>query len=275
MANYRIGCTIPGASFMPEGEAGLSRGALDVIRAGCGAIVGAGFDYAEAGVGAVMELSDADVASLAGEGLPIEAANSFIPPKFKIVEQGACDSGSPLYAYVDEAMARMSAIGIRVAVFGSGGARHIPDTMTRREGLDLIAVFLRMCAGLGRKYGVTVAIEPLRALECNAINKTSEAIALADEIGDENVAYLADAFHMAHGGEPADTLRGASRLPVHIHVSEPPDRRYPGADGGEYLKSFAESLRVTNYAARVSVECGFSDFAREVRLAYDFMNRYF
>lgn len=275
MAHYRIGCCVPGASFMPEGEAGIKSNALDILRRGCELIMKTGFDYAEAGVGMIMELTEDELESAVSEKLPLEAANSFIPPTYRIVADGACESGSPLYEYVDEAMRRMARLGIGVVVFGSGAARRIPECMTTEEGHRYILDFLSMCAGIGERHGVTVAIEPLRAAECNAINLTSTGIELAKRTGRDRVAYLADAFHMFHGGEPADTLTRAEVLPVHIHVSEPPDRTYPGSHGGEYLAAFAEATKKTAYAGRVSVECGFSDFEREVRLAYEFVKEHF
>lgn len=275
MAKYRCGCCVPGASFMPEGEAGIKANALDILRRGCEVIMNAGFDYAEAGVGMIMELTEDELADAVTEKLPLEAANSFIPPKYSIAAEGACADASPLRLYVDEAMRRMAALGIGVVVFGSGAARRIPDGMRTEDGHKYILDFLSMCAGLGERHGVTVAIEPLRAAECNAINLIATGAGLASRVGSERVAYLADAFHMCHGGEPADTLTRAETLPVHIHVSEPPDRTYPGSHGGEYLSAFAEALRKTEYTGRVSVECGFSDFEREVTLAYEFMKKYF
>ena len=286
MAKYRLGCCVPGASFMPEGEAGIKANALDILRRGCETIIDAGFDYAEAGVGMIMELTPDELERVVREKLPLEAANSFIPPTYGIVSGVRADGMPPLNDYVREAMRRMSMLGIGVVVFGSGAARRIPDGMSLKEGRGFIGGFLRMCARHGEKYGVTVAIEPLRASECNAINLTSEGAELAalerricEEGGDpekgERISYLADAFHMCHGGEPADALTRADVLPVHIHVSEPPDRTYPGSHGGEYLAAFADAIKKTAYSGRVSVECGFSDFEREVGLAYEFVSKLF
>ncbi len=275
MSKYKLSCCIPGASFMPEGKAAVDDRTLDEIRYGTGVIIDAGFDCAEIGVGMVMRLSDADFETLASEKLPIKAANSFIPFHFKIVSDGACDLGGPLYEYVERAFYRMSRLGIYTVVFGSGGARRIPDGMDREKGLEYIKNFLKMCGDIGEKYGVVTAIEPLRRSECNAINYTSDGERLADEVSHPYVKYLADAFHMCHGNEPCDRLNHAKALPCHIHVSEAPDRTYPGSVDGVYLIKFAEELKKTAYDGIISVECGFSDFKREVKLAYDFVKTHF
>lgn len=275
MSKLKLGCCVPGASFMPEGVSEVKDNTLEELRYGTRVILDAGFDYAEVGVGMIMKLTDSDFESLCEDKLPLRAANSFIPPHLKIVADGSTDDDSPLYKYVDKAMYRMSRLGIGVVVFGSGGARRIPDGMDKEEGLSYIKKFLTMCGELGEKYGVVTAIEPLRKLECNAINYTTDGERLAEEVAHPYVAYLADAFHMCHGGEPCERLQSASALPVHIHVAEAPDRTYPGSCGGEYIKSFAESLGKTEYGGLVSVECGFSDFEREVKVAYDFVKEIF
>lgn len=275
MSHFKIGCCIPGASFMPEGIADVKNEVLDELRGGCSAIINAGFDYAEVGVGMIMRLNDDDFEAAVKDNMPLRAANSFIPFHFKIVSNDALSVGSPLMDYLEKAFYRMSRLGIEIVVFGSGGARRIPDGMSREDGLEYIKKFLTVCGDLGEKYNVTVAIEPLRALECNAINFTHEGERLADGVAHPKVAYLADAFHMAEGGEPADVLERARTLPVHIHVSEAPDRSCPGCHGGEYLSAFAKSLLRTDYSGMISVECGFSDFETELSAAYDFTNSNF
>ncbi len=275
MSNYKFGCCIPGASFMPEGVSAVKDETLREIREGAGAILSAGFDYAEIGVGMFMRLSDADFDSLVSDGLPILAANSFIPFHFHIVSDGAVDEGSPLREYLEKALCRASRLGIKYVVFGSGGARRIPEGMSREDGHAYIRKFLSVAGQIAEKNGVVIAIEPLRALECNAINYTFEGEKLARDVSLPSVGYLADAFHMAEGGEPADSLESADALPCHIHVSEAPDRTCPGCHGGEYLSAFAASLKKTAYSGMISVECGFKDFFSELPLALEFVKRNF
>ncbi len=271
MSKYSLGCCVPGASFMPEGVSGVKKDALTQLVSGVNAILGAGFDFAEVGVGMIMKLTEEQVSALAEMRLPIRAANSFIPFEYKIVSEGADSPDGELYRYVDKALSRLSRIGVETVVFGSGGARRIPEGMTRAEGCEYIKKFLRMCNGIGERCGVTVAIEPLRASECNAINLTGEGASLAEQVALPRVKYLADAFHMAWGGEAPDVLSSHSELPCHIHVSEAPDRTYPGSVDGKYLTAFAAALKSTAYEGRISVECGFSDFEKEVALAYSFV----
>lgn len=275
MSKYSLGCCVPGASFMPEGVAGVKKDVLSELVAGVNVILRAGFDFAEVGVGMVMKLTEEEFNVLAKMKLPIRAANSFIPSEYKIVAEDADSPDGGLYRYVDKALSRLSRLGAETVVFGSGGARRIPDGMTRAEGCEYIKKFLVMCNELGERYGVTVAIEPLRASECNAVNLTEDGARISKEVCRPRIKYLADAFHMAWGGEAPDVLSSHHELPVHIHVSEAPDRTYPGSVDGKYLTEFAKALKNTDYSGRISVECGFSDFDKEVALAYNFVKNRF
>ncbi len=275
MPDYKFGCCIPGASFMPEGVSHVNDETLREIREGTRAIIDAGFDFAEIGVGMVMRLSDEDFDRCVSDLLPIRAANSFIPFHFHIVSDGAVDNGSPLVEYLEKALYRMSRLGVKVVVFGSGGARRIPEGMERADGHEYIKKFLRIAGDIAAKNGVMIAIEPLRECECNAINYSFEGEKLAKDVSHPSIAYLADAFHMAEGGEPADSLESAETLPIHIHISEAPDRTRPGCHGGEYLSEFAASLKRTAYDGMISVECGFKDFKAELPVALEFVKRNF
>ncbi|MCD7712025.1 MAG: hypothetical protein LUJ25_04790, partial [Firmicutes bacterium] len=137
MSHYKIGCCVPGASFMPEGIAGTKSDTLSELLAGAETVKRAGFDYAEVGVGMIMKLSADETAAAAdalsekyGGGFRVEACNSFIPPSLKIIG-GELKKGSSLYDYVEGAMMRMRILGADTVVFGAGGARKIPDGMTK------------------------------------------------------------------------------------------------------------------------------------------------
>jgi sugar phosphate isomerase/epimerase len=175
----------------------------------------------------------------------------------------------------EEVMRRMSLLGIEILVFGSGPARRVPADMDIDAGRDELRRFLTMCGALGEQYGVTLVIEPLNPNECNAINTPQAALEMAASVNSPRVAYLADAYHMAGSDVAPDALDYVAVLPQHIHVAEPPKRTCPGGLGGEYLKAFSASLRGTDYAARVSVECDFKDVADELPKAKAFLDEWF
>src|SRR5947207_4587209 len=102
-----------------------------------GAAKAAGFDYIEVGTSEIAALSDADfektLQEVARVGLPVPAANLFLPSTLKATGP-AVDQEQQL-AYVRKAFERLSRLGVQTVVFGSGGARRVPDGFSKDEAL--------------------------------------------------------------------------------------------------------------------------------------------
>ena len=105
----------------------------------------AGYDYIELPVGTSMSAEDEAayrrvVHEIGAIGLPVEACNVFIPAALKIT--GPNVEREPLWRYAATALERMGELGVRVCVFGSGGARSIPEGFDRATALDQLQAFL-------------------------------------------------------------------------------------------------------------------------------------
>ena len=165
----------------------------------------AGYDYIELSVAAdLMGVSEDDWAGRRDEilalPLPVRSFNSFIRER-KIV--GADVNLPRLRQYVETAMARARDVGGEVIVFGSGGARRVPDGFESAMAERQIRDFLRVCADVSEKMGVVVAIEPLNRQECNVITSIADAATLALPLDHAGVRLLADTYHMEKDGETA------------------------------------------------------------------------
>ena len=272
----RLGCCLPGGSFMPQGVGQIPSSAESVMLEGTQIVAEAGYSYSEICAGLLCELAEDEVAHLAqahrAGKLPLEVCNSFIPGDLPILDPGKQDE---LRRYVKTIISRASQLGIDTIVFGSGKARRIPEGMSRGDGIAGIHDFLRMCNAYGEQYGVTIAIEPLNRRECTVLNTVAEGAEMVHALQLSKVRLLADAFHMCCEEEDLSILQKEREILVHIHVAEPPERVYPGRDGGQYLTRFAKALRSSGYCGRVSVECGFSDFNREIMSARAFLEEAF
>ncbi len=65
----------------------------------------------------------------ATSALPISAANSLVPGDLKIV--GPVVDFERLRKYIGNVTARAQRVGMKTLVFGSGGARNVPDGFDR------------------------------------------------------------------------------------------------------------------------------------------------
>ena len=160
-----------------------------------------------------------------------------------------------------------------VVVFGSGGARRLPEGMTQAQGYAYLAAYLALAGRMAQDYGLSIAIEPLRAQECNILHHVAEAQYLASRVGLPNVGALADLYHMMSGGEDCTAVE---RGILHAHIAERVQRAYPRqGDGSEpEYEAFFRALHAGGYAGRVSIEGNCGDFAADARAAYALLNTY-
>lgn len=226
----------------------------------------AGYDYIELSVAGDLIPDEEEAIWTAKrraiDAMPLrpEAFNSFVRTG-KIVGPEA--DPERLRRYVETALRRAAEVGGKIVVFGSGGARHVPDGFPRDRALHQLLDFLGYCADASERTGVVVAIEPLQQAECNIINLVSEGAALARSVERPGVRNLADTYHMEREDEPLSAIVASADVLAHAHTADT-DRRAPGAGTYDHA-AFFRALRDAHYDARVSIECSWQDrFADQV-----------
>lgn len=234
-----------------------------------------GYDYVEMGMTQVAQLGEAEYAELLSKvkdaPLPVEAMNGMIPGEYHLCSPEG--TGEAVRAYLERAFDRAQELGVKMVVFGSGGARRLPEGMSFADGYRYLAEYLKLAGGMAAEHGLCIAIEPLRAAECNIINHVAEAQYLAGRVGLKNVGALADLYHMMAGGEDCAALE---KPVLHCHIAERVGRAYPKAGDGtqkEYAEMFGK-LKAQGFAGRVSIEGGCTDFAADARAAYAELDGY-
>jgi len=107
-----------------------------------------GYDFIELGVASTLmplegdEVFAAMKPRLAALHPPIQAFNVFVAPQVKLV--GSEVDYNQVNLYVQRALRRANALGGKVVVFGSGGARAIPPGFNRTEAWGQLIRFLEM-----------------------------------------------------------------------------------------------------------------------------------
>jgi D-psicose/D-tagatose/L-ribulose 3-epimerase len=237
----------------------------------------AGFDYVELSTSEIAGLSDADfeqaVARVQQAGLPVPATNLFLPAAIKVT--GPAVDREQQMAYVRKAFARLQRLGTQIVVFGSGGARQVPDGFPKDQAFQQLVDFGRRIAPEARARGITVAIEPLRHEETNIINSAAEGLGLVNAIEDANFQLMVDFYHLASEKEdPAIVLRAATHI-RHLHVANPSGRVFPRKwDEFDYAPFFA-ALQKIGYDQRISVEGSTQDLAADAPQAITLLRRAF
>ena len=238
-----------------------------------------GYDYIELGMTAVTRMSDEEYADLLAKvkasPLPVEAMNGMIPADYVLCSEEG--TGEAVKEYLTKAFARAHELGVKVVVFGSGGARRLPDGMRHADAYNYLSAYLELASDIAEPYGISIAIEPLRAAECNIINHVAEAQWLAKKVMRSNVGALADLYHMMAGNEDSSAV-GMKRQGsvIHCHIADRANRAYPAANDGsqkDYAEFFAQ-LKKVNYAGRVSIEGSCKDFEADAKAAFAELNQY-
>jgi D-psicose/D-tagatose/L-ribulose 3-epimerase len=225
----------------------------------------AGFDYVEVSATEVAAMSDADFDAAAAHakqiGMPTPAANLFVPQTIKVVGPDI-DLGQQT-AHVEKVMTRLSKLGVEVLVFGSGGARRVPDGFDRGQAWKQLVDFSRRAADEAKGFGITVAIEPLRRQETNIINTAAEGLELVNAVHHPNFQLMIDFYHLASEHEdPAIVLEAKDHL-RHLHVANPNGRVFPQKWEEFDYAPFFSNLRAIGYDKRISMEGSTSDLAAQ------------
>jgi len=224
-----------------------------------------GFDYCEPSVARVMTLGDADFevarSSAARSRVHVEAMNSFIPADLKIVGEGV--DRARLGAYVAAALERAEKLQARIVVFGSGGARRVPEGFPPARAWTQLRDFLRAAGDEieRRKHGMVIGIEALRKAESNIVNTSAEAHRLALDANHPRVRVIVDFFHLTVEGESPAIVRRIKDHLVHCHFSNPVQGRSFPRDVSECpgYGPFFENLKAISYRGRISLEANSMD----------------
>lgn len=232
----------------------------------------AGYDYIELAVGTVKPESPAAefepvIEQIKGYDIVPEAWNCLLPGDLKVTGPEV-----DLYRaerYLRTAFERIEELGGEVVVFGSGGARKVPDNFPSDRAREQMVEFVTLAGQIAGKHGIEIAIEPLNKKETNIINSVAQGMEFVRAADHPFVRVLADLYHIEEESEPLSDVVDAGDYLVHTHTADT-GRYYPGS-GSYPHREFFEALRSIGYNDRMSVECRFNDFDAECRKALEFL----
>jgi D-psicose/D-tagatose/L-ribulose 3-epimerase len=241
------------------------------------AVKAAGFDYLEVRTSEVAALSDADYEKVAAKlqrvALPVLSANLFLPADIKVT--GPNIDKERQMEYVRRALDRVSRLGVRLVVFGSGGARQVPEGFSKQEAFQQLVDFGKRIAPEARSRNITIAIEPLRKQESNIINTSTEGLEWVNAVNDPNIQLMIDFYHFSVEKEdPSDVLKVKDHL-RHLHMANPNGRVMPLKWDEYNYAPFFEVLRQIHYDRLISLEVSKTNLPEEGPQAIALLRRAF
>jgi len=236
----------------------------------------AGFDFLELNVQANLkpEAEEADflpeLARIRGCPLPCTAANCFLPGHLKPL--GPDVPKEPLKRYVETACERARRAGIQTIVFGSGGARQIPEGFDRSAAWKQLLDFGWMASTIAHKHGVTIAVEPLNRNECNVFNTLGECNRFVRDLNLPNLRLLLDSYHWSVEKDSVADILDAGSFIHHVHIATYATRKSPGIEPCDFSDFFL-ALHAIGYAGGISIEGAWTDLGREAEPALAVLRR--
>jgi D-psicose/D-tagatose/L-ribulose 3-epimerase len=228
------------------------------------AVKTAGFDYMEVRTSEVAALSDADFERLEVKlktlSLPVPAAYWFLPAEIKVT--GPIDKDRQL-DYLHRALPRLNRLGVGLVVFGSSGARQVPEGFSKKEALEQLVDFGKRAGPAARSQNITIAIEPQRREESNIINNTAEALAWVEAVNDPNVQLMIDFYHFSVEKEDPAIISKVKDHLRHIHMANPNKRVMPLSLEEYAYAPFFSALRDIDYRGLIGLEASSNDLQKE------------
>jgi sugar phosphate isomerase/epimerase len=265
--------------FNPFGvvsEAGkfLERIGISTSIANSGILAAAGYSFVEENARGFLVPAEAEsvfdqkLALLKESKLPLEAANSFLPGNLKCV--GPAPLHEDILKFGETSFRRAEMAGIKTIVFGSGGARAIPEGFSREEARKQFISLCKQLAPIAQKYNVVISLEPLNTKECNFINSVAEGGEIVKEVNHENFRLLADLYHMLMENESPSNITKYGHLLYHTHIAEKTGRSAPGVNNEDFTPYF-KALKEVKYEGRMAIECSWKNLGEQVSGALSFM----
>lgn len=228
----------------------------------------AGYDYAELPLAQIMELTDSEFDNLRKilkkERLFCRCCNNFFPASIRLT--GEQTDFSKIKRYTENAIKRASMLGANYIVFGSSGAKNVPEGFEKNRAFEQIVEVLQQAGDYAERVGTTIVIEPLNRMESNIILNLEEGIQLLQRVGMSSVQLLVDYYHFEKEQETEETLQKAMPYIQHVHFAEPDGRIFPVKKKEEY-DSFFGILRAYGYSGGVSIEAYSSEPEKEIESA--------
>lgn len=144
-------------------------------------------------------------------------------------------------------------LGGSIMVLGSPQQRNFPPEMTHDQADANAMQVLEAVAPVLEEQNVTLALEPLGPGEGNYWNLASQAVAVIEKLGCDNIRLHLDVKAMSSEPQPiADVIRAHAKHMVHFHANDP-NLLGPGMGDVDFVPIF-EALNSVLYSDWVSVE---------------------
>jgi sugar phosphate isomerase/epimerase len=200
--------------------------------------------------------------------LPVYAVNIFMPTQLMLVGPAVDDVA--ILQYAETVFQRCQRAGVKLIIWGSGGARRVPHGYDRKKASKQFISIARKVAVAASKYNITLALENLNRTETNFINTLQEALDIVKRVDHPNFRLCADIYHMLVEEESASVIEHTKKYLIHVDIAEKKGRTPPGVNGEDF-KSYLMALKHVHYAGKIILECRWENLSTQAAPAYQYL----
>lgn len=234
----RIGCCLP---FKDE---------INIFKAKI-----LGYDYIETALNSFDSAAEEEIAAfvytLNEAGISCPVMNCMFTGQARLTGNDADHIYAKEYLY--RMFEAIEPIKIKKIVFGSGGARRVPDDFPKEKAFEQLIKFCSDCiAPVMEKYNAVCCVEELNSLECNILNTAEEVMDLIHNVNKPQIKLLVDYYHMCMENESVERLLKYKTYISHVHIASAKNKRdYPKSGDGEDYKAFFDILERSDYESKL------------------------
>lgn len=154
--------------------------------------------------------------------------------------------------YVKDVIVLSASLGGQIVTVVPGNVGKLVSMSAPEDEWKWAVEGLREVAAFAKEKGIKIGIEPLNRFETYFINRSDQALALADEVG-YGVGIAFDPFHLAL--EEADLLAAIRRCKgriIDFHVAD--NNRLAPGDGSFVWEDIMSALAEAGYDGALAVE---------------------
>ena len=211
-----------------------------------------------------LKFSDAEfekyLATFAGMKTKIYAVNIFIPGDMKLV--GPDVQELKILDYAKQVLARCKKADIKMIVWGSGGARRVPEGFDHKKATEQFIDIAKKVSALAKEFDITIALENLNSTETNFINTVKDALEVVKAVNHPNFRLCVDVYHMLKEAEPPAIIESTKKYLVHCDLAERDNRTPPGVVGDDF-RPYLKALYKVGYNKVIVLECRWENIAAQ------------
>jgi D-psicose/D-tagatose/L-ribulose 3-epimerase len=155
--------------------------------------------------------------------------------------------------YVKDVVLMCAELGGEIVTVVPGRVGKLVPTSTPENEWKWVVEGLREVAALAKEKNLKIGIEPLNRFETYFLNRTNQALALADEVG-YGCGIAFDPFHIAlEEKDLFSAIRSCGSRIVDFHVAD--SNRLAAGDGSFDWSRILSTLAEAGYDGGLAVEC--------------------